>query len=98
MTKNGMARLLEDLEAGTPVFLADELVGEVRAVFAEGAARQAEYLAVYWGARAAEVLVPTKDVATLDEKGVVLMGEDPRAYEVLPDFEPARYPTIRKIK
>jgi hypothetical protein len=92
-----MARLLEDLEVGTPVYLADSQVGEVRGVYAEGGARLAEYLAVYWGARGAEVLIPTKDVQSLEPKGVILMGEDPRAFASHPAFDVANYPTIRRI-
>jgi hypothetical protein len=93
-----VARLLEDIDAGTPVFLGDELVGTVRAVYAEGDARLAEYLCVDWTARATLVLIPTNDVESLDDRGVVLMGDDPRAYDVMPAFDEASHPTIRKIR
>jgi hypothetical protein len=93
-----MARLLEDLEVGTPVYLGDDRVGEVRGVYAEGAARLAEYLAIFWSKRATEVLIPTNDVAAIEEKGVILMGDDARAYADRPSFDEASYPTIRKIK
>jgi hypothetical protein len=92
-----MARLLEDLETGTPVYLAEHQVGEVRGVYAEGDARLAEYLAVYWGPRNEEVLLPTKDVQSLEAKGVILMGEDPRTFASLPAFDIAMHPTIRRI-
>ena len=93
-----MARLLEELDPGTPVYLGDERVGFVRGVYAEGDARQAEYLSVEWTARATVLLVPTKDVATLDDRGVVLMGDDPRGYAAMPTFDEASHPTIRKLR
>jgi len=92
-----MARMLEDLEPGTPVYLGDLQVGFVRAVYAEGDARLAESLLVEWTARSAELLIATKDVASIEEKGVILMGDDPRDYAEIPDFDEANYPTIRKI-
>jgi hypothetical protein len=93
-----MALLLEDIEPGTPVYLNDDLVGSVRGVYAEGAARLAEYLLVAWTDRNVEVLVPTKEVASLEAKGVILMGEDPEAYRVIPPFNEANYPTIRRLR
>ncbi|MBV9103950.1 MAG: hypothetical protein JO060_10175 [Candidatus Eremiobacteraeota bacterium] len=92
-----MTRLLENLEPGTPVYLGDRRVGSVRAVYAEGAARLAEYVCVDWTDRGTELLVPTKDVLSLEDKGVILMGDDPRAYADIPAFDEASYPTIRKI-
>ena len=93
-----MARLLEDVELGTPVFLGQSSVGDVRGVYAEGNARLAEYLAVHWNERAVDILIPTKDVASLEAKGVVLMGEDPRVYSIMPAFDPAVHPTIRRLR
>jgi hypothetical protein len=93
-----MARLLEDIELGTPVYLGESRIGFVRGVYAEGEARLAEYIAVHWNSRAADVLIPTKDVLSLDARGVVLMGEDPRTYASMPDFDEAVHPTIRKIR
>ena len=93
-----MARLLEDVELGTPVYLGQSRVGDVRGVYAEGDARLAEYLVVHWNDRAADLLIPTKDVASLEAKGVVLMGEDPRVYAGMPDFDPGVHPTIRRLR
>jgi hypothetical protein len=93
-----MARLLEDLEVGTPVYLGESRVGYVCGVYAEGDARLAEYLVVNWTSRAADVLIATKDVVSLEEKGVILMGEDPRSYATVPSFEASMYPTIRRIR
>ena len=98
MSRTSMARLLEDIEPGTPVLLGIERIGEVRGVYAEGSARLAEYIAIWWASRSAVLLVPTKDVASLDETGVTLMGDDARTYAEIPTFDEARYPTIRKIK
>jgi len=93
-----MARLLEDLDPGTPVFLSETCVGYVRGVYAEGAARLAEYLLVEWTDRNVDVLVPTKEVASLEDRGVILLGEEPRIYVALPAFDAANYPTIRKLR
>ena len=95
--RNSMAKLLEELEPGTPVYLADRRVGTVRAVYAEGAARLAEYLRMEWTERNTDILVPTKDVLSIEDRGIVLMGDDERAYADIPDFDEASYPTIRKI-
>ena len=93
-----MARLLEDLEPGTPVYLGETRVGEVRAVYAEGAARLAEYIAVHWNDRGESLLIPTKDVASLEAKGVVLMLDDPKLYAGFPTFDEAAHPTIRRLR
>ncbi len=93
-----MARLLEDIEPGTPVYMNESHVGSIRGVFAEGDARLAEYVLVEWTERAEDVLVPTKEIATLEAKGVVLMGEDPQAYVAIPAFNAANYPTIRRLR
>jgi hypothetical protein len=93
-----MARLLEEIDPGTPVYLNELRIGAVRGVFAEGNARLAEYLLVEWSERGENVLVPTKEIATLEAKGVVLMGEDPQAYVAIPAFSEANYPTIRRLR
>jgi len=93
-----MARLLEDLELGTPVYLGESRVGEVRGVFAEGAARLAEYLVVHWAERGEDLLIATKDVASLEAKGVVLLLDDPRAYAAFPAFDEAAHPAIRRLR
>jgi hypothetical protein len=93
-----MARLLEDLELGTPVFLGESRVGDVRGVYAEGEARLAEYITVHWADRGEVLLIPTKDVAALEAKGVVLMLDDPRAYASFPAFDESKHPTIRRLR
>jgi hypothetical protein len=93
-----MARLLEDIEPGTPVYLNDLQVGTVSGVYAQGAARLAEYVLIAWTERDDEVLVATKEVASLEAKGVILMGEDPQGYVELPPFVEANYPAIRRLR
>ena len=52
-----MARTLETLDLGTPVFVGEVRVGDVRGLYAEGAARSVEWLVVDWESRG-EVAVP----------------------------------------
>ncbi len=92
-----MAARLETLDPGTPVFCGEQRVGEIRGVFAEGDAKLAEYIAVYWQERNAAVLVATRDVERIDDGGVFLQGSDPQAYDSLATFEITDHPTIRKI-
>ena len=93
-----MPRLLEELEPGTPVFVGDVRVGDVRAVYAEGEARRAEYLCIRWEERQLDVLIPTSDVATLEVHGVILIGAEPATYANLVAFDPARVPLLRKLR
>jgi hypothetical protein len=88
---------LEELEPGTPVRIAEQRVGEVRGVYAEGEARVAEYLAVHWDSRGADILIPTRDVEALDNAGVILMG-DRRSYETTAVFDPANLPMVRRLR
>jgi len=92
-----MAKLLEDLEPGTAVFVGEAHVGEIRAVYAEGDARRADYLAVHWESRDLDVLVATSDVETLEARGVILVGSEPETYATLPAFEERRVPQLRKL-
>ncbi len=92
-----MAARLETLDPGTPVFCGDVQIGQVRGVFSEGESTLAEYLVIRWESRDADVLVATRDVETIDGRGVVLQGSDPEAYASLATFEPQDHPNIRKI-
>jgi hypothetical protein len=68
-------------------------------VFAEGKSQVAEYLAVRWDSRdGLAVLVPTKDVETIEARGVVLMGGDPGQYETAPRYESSLYPNFRRLR
>ena len=80
------------------MFCGETRVGVVDGVFAEGKAEVAEYLSVRWAARGdLPVLVATKDVETISERGVVLMGAEPSAYETAPRFDPKLYPSFRRL-
>lgn len=93
-----MARTLESLEPGTPVFAGDTRVGDVRAVFAEGDARSAELLVVHWDATGDEVSVPTTEVADVSERGVELMRREADQYADLAPFDADRFPTMKRLK
>lgn len=93
-----MARTLESLDPGTPVFAGETRIGAVRAVFAEGEARIAEILVVHWDAREEEVAVPTTEVEAVDADGVHLMRQEPDQYNDLAPFDASRFPTMRKLR
>ena len=94
-----MSRRLENLEPGTPVFCGSKRVGSVDGVYAEGTAEVAEYFVVRWDSRDdTPVLIATKDVATIESRGVILMGDDPAQYATAPRFELKLYPALRRLK
>ncbi|MBV8601301.1 MAG: hypothetical protein JO359_07030 [Candidatus Eremiobacteraeota bacterium] len=94
-----LAQRLETLAPGTPVFCGEARVGAVDGVYAEGKAEVAEYLAVRWDARdGMPVLIATKDVESLESRGVVLMGAEPSAYETAPRFDSKLYPSLRRLR
>ena len=93
-----MARTLETLEPGTPVYAGATRVGEVRAVYAEGDARMAELLVVQWEARGEEVVIPTIEVLSVDDTGGQLMRQESDQYKDLAPFDAARFPTMKKLK
>jgi hypothetical protein len=91
-----MARTLETLELGTPVYCGDIRVGVVRGLYAEGNARSVEWVVVGWDARG-DLAVPAIEVGSVDERGVTLLNGDVRSYDSLPDFNEDRFPTVRKL-
>jgi hypothetical protein len=93
-----MARTLESLEPGTPVYAGATRVGEVRAVYAEGNTRMAELLIVQWDARGEEVAIPTTEVLSVDGTGVQLIRQESDQYGDLAPFDAARFPTMKKLK
>jgi hypothetical protein len=93
-----MARFLESLEPGTPVFAGETRVGDVRAVFAEGDGRSAELLVVHWDATGSDVVVPTIEVEDVSERGVELMRQESGQYADLAPFDAASFPTMKRLK
>ncbi len=93
-----MARTLETLEPGTPVYAGATRVGEVRAVYGEGDGRTAELLAVQWDARGEEVAIPATEVQSVDGTGVQLMRQEPDQYGDLAPFDAARFTTMKQLK
>ena len=93
-----MARTLESLEPGTPVYAGATRVGEVRGVYAEGDARMAELLIVQWDARGEEVAIPTTEVLSVDGTGVQLIRQESDQYGDLAPFDASRFPTMKKLK
>ncbi len=92
-----MPYTLETLEPGTPVYVGEVLVGEVRAVYTEGHSRQVELVVVYWRDRSEEVAVPATEVASVDATGVRLIAPELTSYETLSTFDPARFPTVHPL-
>ena len=93
-----MARTLETLEPGTPVYAGATRVGEVRAVFAEGDSRMAEIVVVHWDARGEEVVIPATQVLSVDGTGVQLIRQESDQYKDLAPFDAERFPTMKKLK
>jgi hypothetical protein len=91
-----MARTLETLDLGTPVFCGEERVGDVRGLYAEGSARAVEWVVVNWVSRG-DVAVPAIEIGSLDDRGVTLIQANPRDYDGLPAFNEERFPTVRKL-
>jgi hypothetical protein len=93
-----MSRRLENIEPGTKVFCGEKPVGSVDGVYAEGTSEVAEYFVVRWDSRdGTPVLIATKDVASIEERGVILIGDDPGQYITAPRFESKLYPALRRI-
>jgi hypothetical protein len=91
-----MARTLESLDLGTPVFCGEQRVGGVRGLYAEGAARAVEWVVVEWMSRG-KVAVPAIEIGNVDDRGVTLIQSNPREYDSLPAFNEERFPTVRKL-
>ncbi|HEX3466213.1 MAG TPA: hypothetical protein VHS78_19350 [Candidatus Elarobacter sp.] len=92
-----MARTLESLDPGTPVYAGETRVGDVRAVYAEGNARIAELLIVHWDARGEDVAIPTTEVESVDD-GVRLIRQEPDQYEDFAPWDAASFPTMKRLK
>jgi hypothetical protein len=93
-----MARTLETLDPGTPVYAGSTRVGSVRAVYAEGDARAAELIVVRWEATGDELGIPAGQIESIDADGVHLMRTEPDQYSDLAPFDAARFPTMKKLK
>jgi hypothetical protein len=91
-----MARTLETLDLGTPVFCGEERVGEVRGLYAEGSARAVEWVVVDWVGRG-NVAVPAIDIGSVSDRGVTLIQQNSHDYDGLPPFNEERFPTVRKL-
>jgi hypothetical protein len=92
-----MAHTIESLEPGTPVFVGDVRVGNVRALYTAGTSRQAELIVVYWDDRGEDVAVPATEVGSVDADGVRLIAIDVTAYATLSTFDPVRFPTVHPL-
>jgi hypothetical protein len=92
-----MAYTLETLVSGTPVFVGELRVGDVRAVYTVGSSRQAELVVVHWDDRNEDVAVPATEVASVDASGVRLIALEVTSYASLSTFDPARFPTVHPL-
>lgn len=90
-----MSKRLEDVESGTPVYVGEQHVGEVRGVYAVGDSKLAEYLNVMWESRQGEVLVPTTEVLEIQDC-VVLQGPI-ESYSQLASFDATANPAITRL-
>ena len=92
-----MPRLLEQLDAGTPVRTSDgELAGEIRGVYASGTGRGAEFLLVYWHATQDETLLGADEVMAIADSGVELRSSW-LVYRDLPAFDPKDNALLHRI-
>ena len=80
------------------MYCGETRVGSVDGVYSEGQSEVAEYLVVRWDARqGVPVLVATKDVESLESRGVILMGTNPEQYVIAPVFDAKLYPAFRRL-
>ncbi len=93
-----MARTLEALDPGTPVFAGETRVGTVTAVYADGNARSAALVIVYWDARGDDVAVPATEIESVADDGVHLMRRQSDQYADLAPFDAAGFPTMKQLK
>jgi len=94
-----MARTLESLDPGTPVFAGSTRVGTVRAVYAEGDARSAELVVVSWDARNGDdVVVPATEILSVTDDGVQLIRQESDQYADLAPFDAPSFPTMKQLK
>ena len=94
-----MARTLESLDPGTPVFAGSTRVGDVRAVYAEGESRSAEIVVVSWDARDGEnVAIPSTEILSVNDDGVQLIRQESDQYADLAPFDASRFPTMKQLK
>ena len=93
-----MARTLEQLDPGTPVFCGNARVGSVASVYAEGDARAAEIVVVRWDATGTDLAVPASEVLSLDADGVHLIRQEPSQYTDFAPFDSARFTTMKKLR
>jgi hypothetical protein len=91
-----MARTLETLDIGTPVFCGETRVGSVRGLYAEGSARAVEWVVVAWDGRG-DVAIPAIEIGNVDEHGVTLLQAEVHGYDGAPEFDESRFPTVRKL-
>ncbi len=91
-----MSKLLEKLQPGTPVFVGENVVGEVRGVYGVGESKLAEFLHVFWTSEQAEVLVPTAEVQDIETRGVLLQGTL-ETYRDLAQFDAPSRPGITRL-
>jgi predicted RNA-binding protein with TRAM domain len=94
-----MARTLESLDPGTPVFAGATRVGEVRAVYSEGDARSAGLVIVSWDARGGDnVAVPATEILSVTDDGVQLIRQESDQYADLAPFDASSFPTMKQLK
>ena len=92
-----MARLLKDLQPGTPVHATDrENVAEIRGVFASGDSRSVHYVLVRWTDSGEETLLDAKEILSIENEGVLLCSER-ETYRSIPAFDPSANPLMHRL-
>lgn len=92
-----MARLLEEVSPGTPVFdRQGAQIGEIRGVYGSGEGLLAEFVLVFWTNRDAQALVAADEVAQVTDQGVTLIGSS-FSYDGLPAFDPSSNPALHRL-
>lgn len=71
-------------------------VGEVRALYALGESRLAEFVLIRWTKRNEDALLPADDVSTIGELGIVLAHKE-AAYDRLAAFDPSANPMLNRL-
>ncbi len=93
-----MARTLESVQPGTPVYAGETRIGSVRAAYTAGSSRAVELLVVHHDARDEDVAIAAGDIEAVDDAGVQLMGRNAEDYRDLAPFDPARFSTMKQLK
>jgi hypothetical protein len=92
-----MARTLETLEPGTPIYAGAQRVGVVRALYAEGDSRAVDVVVAHWDARSEDVVIPAFEIENVSDDRVELLRQEADQYADLAPFDAAHFPTMKLL-